>query len=443
MIALLALVVACLGGSSRTDAAQITALRPLAALFLIPALYYWSRDAAAEARAPLVLLSALTLLMVVQLIPLPPSIWEMLPGRAAIAEMGQTLGQGDVWRPLSLVPARTLNALASLVVPIAALGCLVMLRTERHTILYIVAGMGIANTLLAIAQTASGGMAALYPYAITNAGTAVGIFANQNHSAVFAGLTLVIIGYLLADAVNTHRSRQSKSVLAALFLLVMVAAMTGGSRAGLLACLLALLSSAAMVWIGLGTKGRGGDAMPQIFGRRLSPVWVLVLAGVLVAVILGLFVAMERVPALRNLTDQGSFDDLRWRLVPVFEAMLRSYWLTGAGFGSFEEAYHIFEPVGLMEPIYVNQAHNDWVQLIIEGGVAALALVMAAGWWFVRCLRRMGWDNRMAMIGQLFWLSLALILLFASLVDYPLRTPIFQFCAAALAVVLCRSAQRS
>ena len=443
VIALLAAIVACLGGSSRTDAAQIIVLRPLAALFLIPALYYWSHEAAVKARAPLALLGALTLLMLVQLIPLPPLLWEALPGRAAIAEMGRTLGQDDVWRPLSLVPARTVNALSSMVVPIAALGSLAMLETERRTILYIVAGIGIANSLLAIAQTTTGGIAVLYPYAITNAGTAVGIFANQNHSAVFASLTLLVIGYLLSDAIAGHRSRQQKSALAALFFLVMVAALTGGSRAGLLASLLAMLASAAMLWVSLGGKGRGGDAMPQIFGRSLRPLWVLLMAVALAAIILGLFVAMARMPALQNLTDQGSFEDLRWRLVPVFEMMLRSYWLTGAGFGSFEEVYHIFEPVGLMEPIYVNQAHNDWVQLIIEGGIAALALVVAAGWWFVRSLRRMGWDSRIAMVGQIFWLSLALILLFASLVDYPLRTPLFQFCAAALAVALCRSAERS
>ncbi len=443
VITLLAVLVACLGGSSRTDAAQITVLRPLAALFLVPALYYWSHDAMAKARAPLILLGALTLLMVVQLIPLPPSIWESLPGREAIAEMGRTLGQDDVWRPLSLVPARTLNALASLVVPIAALCGLIMLRTDQRTILYIITGLGIFNALLAIGQTASGGMAALYPYAITNAGTAVGIFANQNHGAVFAGLTLLIIGYLLACAINSHRSRQHKAVLVALFLLAMVAALTGGSRSGLLASFLALLSSAGMVWISLGGRRRGTEVLPPIFGRNFRPTWVLALAGVLVVTILSLFVVMERVPALNDLTQQDSFKDLRWLLLPTFEKMLRSYSIFGAGFGSFEEVFHIFEPQISMNSEYVNQAHNDWVQLVIEGGIAALALVVAAGWWFVRSLCRIGYGSKQAIVGQLFWLTLMLILLLASLVDYPLRTPIFQFSAAALAVALCRSAERS
>ena len=39
-LALLAAIVALLGGSSRPDAVQIAALRPLVALFLIPAFYY-------------------------------------------------------------------------------------------------------------------------------------------------------------------------------------------------------------------------------------------------------------------------------------------------------------------------------------------------------------------------------------------------------------------
>ena len=415
----------------------------MAALFLIPALYYWSRAAAAEARPPLVILGALSFLMVVQLFPLPPSIWESLPGRVAIAEMGRALGQDDVWRPLSLVPARTLNALASLVVPAAALGCLIMLRTNQRTIFYMITGLGIFNALVIIGQTASGAMAALYPYSITNAGTAVGIFANQNHGAVFAGLTLLIIGYLLACAIHSHRSRQHKAALVALFLFAMVAALTAGSRSGLLVTFLALISSVAMVWIGLGGERRGTDVLPQMFGRSFRPAWSLALASVLVVIVVSLFIVMERVPALNDLTQQDNFKDLRWILLPTFEEMARIYSIFGAGFGTFEEVFHIFEPQISMNSEYVNQAHNDWVQLVIEGGIAALALVVATGWWFVSSLRRIGCGSRQAIVNQLFWLTLMLILLLASLVDYPMRTPIFQFSAAALAVALCRSAERS
>lgn len=438
IIALLAVVVAALGGSSRSDAAQITALRPLVALFLIPALYYASRDAISHMRGPLFILAALAILMIAQLVPLPPFLWEGLPGRQEIAEMSRILVLDTEWRPLSLVPTRTLNALASLVVPATALLCLTVFGTDERTILWTIAAMGVANAGVSIAQTASGGYDLLYPYAVTNTGAAVGIFANQNHSAVFVSLTLLVIAYFLANSRLRRQPRWAQAVLSAAFLFVLLAALTGGSRTGLLATGLSLLASMGMIWLGLNTHSANHAALPRLLGRPIGPSMIVCALATLVLVISGLFAAMERLPALHEFTAQSSFDDLRWQLLPTFKAIINTYWITGAGFGSFEEVYHIFEPTDLMNSEYVNQAHNDWVQLIIEGGLPALVLGLSFVWWIVRQLQRIGWATRTALIDQLFWLTVGLIIVLASFVDYPLRTAIFQFSGVALALALAR-----
>ncbi len=68
---------------------------------LAAAAYYVARPAPAFVgltRPFLVLLGALFLLPLLQLIPLPPSIWTQLPGRETAAQVDRLLGW-NVWRP--------------------------------------------------------------------------------------------------------------------------------------------------------------------------------------------------------------------------------------------------------------------------------------------------------------------------------------------------------
>lgn len=82
---------------------------------------------------------------------------------------------------------------------------------------------------------------------------------------------------------------------------------------------------------------------------------------------------------------------------------------------------------------YVNQAHNDWAQVVIEGGLPALMIAFAAIIWLAGSIRLI-WSRRKA--AAIFWLAIFAILGAASLVDYPLRTPIIQSLALWLALVL-------
>ena len=112
-----ALLVGLTGGASRYDAIQIVPLRALSCLLLVPALYYLTVGQLRKERVLLTLFGVLVLLIAVQLVPLPPFVWQELPGREGIVRLDEALGLQDVWRPLTLAPMRTWNALGGLIVP--------------------------------------------------------------------------------------------------------------------------------------------------------------------------------------------------------------------------------------------------------------------------------------------------------------------------------------
>ena len=104
----------------------------------------------------------------------------------------------------------------------------------------------------------------------------------------------------------------------------------------------------------------------------------------------------------------------------------------GVGFGAFEQAYRAAEPVDLLSPTYFNHAHNDWLQIIVEGGVpGALILLVALAlivWRIIQCVR---FRQDRSKTSTLNWLGMFSILLIAlhSFVDYPLRTPVIMMVA--------------
>lgn len=67
-----------------------------------------------------------------------------------------------------------------------------------------------------------------------------------------------------------------------------------------------------------------------------------------------------------------------WRMVwPLAADFLR----TGVGIGAFERGMLVYEPRPFT--LFVNQAHNEYLQILVEGGVPLLVLVsatLALGW---------------------------------------------------------------
>lgn len=437
LIVSFALLVLLLGGTSKYEEAHIALLRPLAALFFGAALWYSSAESIRGYRFHFILLFALVLWTALQLVPLPPVIWQALPNREVLAKIDVLLGLEGHWRPISFVPSRTLNALASLIVPVSALLLvLVHQRSElRLVILLLVAGIGVLDAMLGIGQVLTGRDSPLYFYGATNDGASAGIFANENHSAAFSVISMLVIARLATTPRVSATMRWIRLAAGPAFLLVFLSVLVSGSRAGLALAALSLMAAGLMFWLARRVKQEGRRPTMPGRGFNLSPQIVFSFLGAGVATSLLVYFLFERTPAFKDLIQQSAFEDLRLQIAPVLLEMVSDFWFLGAGFGAFEDVYHIYEPTALLIPHYINQAHNDWAQLVIEGGLPATILLLLLIGWILSAV----WAliiRRDTLILGMFWMTVVIVISAASLVDYPLRTPIFQVLGVWLLVLL-------
>jgi O-antigen ligase len=131
--------------------------------------------------------------------------------------------------------------------------------------------------------------------------------------------------------------------------------------------------------------------------------------------------------ALLALARTATFSDaFRMQMYRTTLQAARSFMPVGSGFGTFDPVYRMFEdPATLLRP-YVNHAHNDWLELLLEGGLPAAGLALAGLIWFALSTARV-WrsthngERSHPLLARAGWVVIALFL-FHSLLDYPLRT---------------------
>lgn len=415
-----------LGGSSRPDPIQNALLRPICALLLIPALANVRRADLTSIRVPLALLGLTLLWVIIQLVPLPPSLWQMLPDRTIIAQIDELSEIGDVWRPISLTPFRGLDSLLGFTVPFAALLLVLGLHVPARALRFAIVAIGIADAGLGMLQVIGGTGSVFYMYGITSLGAPAGIFANENHSAVFSAIVLLIISRLALESRAQGDPTWLRLSFAPAFLFILLAVLVTGSRAGFMATLAALVASLYLTWAqtkAIGAAAGAEAVQARLRTRRLATIAGLITGIVAVAV---MFVWFERTPAFEDMINRNSFEDLRWKLWPTLSMMAGQHWLAGTGFGSFDAVYQIYEPTALLLPRYVNHAHNDWAQLLIEGGLPAAILLAVFVIWIAKNLWTLFRHQGRPAGGIVFWGSCIAIIAAASVVDYPVRTPVFQ-----------------
>jgi len=414
-----------MGGSSRDDITSLVFLRPTAIFFSAYALVLCKVKDVSRLGLPFYLLCALAGLIAIQLVPLPPTIWTELPGRMIYTELSVLAGFEQPWRPLSLSPSETLNALFSLTIPLAMMLMVsIQVREFRGKIIIPLTIFGLLSVVLGIFQVGSLDSSSLYFYRISNFGDPIGFFANSNHQAVFLALLIPLTVLCFArSAIRNH----SPSVFSWTFLLVspliVPVILLTGSRAGLGMGLLGIgLSFLFLRFVYLERKSRG-MSIPAISMRS----WLIIC--LLIILLLASFVTISFVneTAIGELFEARGYVGLRWDLLPVLFEMIWAYFPFGSGFGSFEHVYRQFEPVGFLSTSYLNQAHNDWFQILIEGGLpAALILAVFIYWVIGKALSIFRHNNLHIEQKMRSYFSLFVILCIglSSGVDYPVRVPI-------------------
>jgi O-antigen ligase len=361
------------------------------------------------------LLFAILALPLLQLIPVPPSLWGGLPGRGEIVSAFEAAGVALPWLPISLDPSATWLGLLSLLPAIAIfLAMLSLEQRSRRVLIVLIFIVVFASVVLDLQQTWEGPNSPLRFYEITNQFRAVGFFANSNHNAAFLYSAIpFIIAWAIGLVLDHRRNRAIGLVLLALLTVTIIIGLSvAQSRAGMALLLVAGLSGLLLAW----RYARGQT------GRRL---FRFAIGANVIALILAFqfgFVAF-----LQRAEGEG-LENLRWPVARITSQAALANMPFGSGFGTFVPDFEKFAPRTLLGETYVNHAHNDWLELWLTGGAPAIVLTIGFLIWFVVSSFRL-WRSGDPK-GPVLDLALAqaasiviVLLLLHSVVDYPLRIP--------------------
>jgi O-antigen ligase len=407
------------GGASRADVQSLIILRPAAVIFCGIGLWSLRWKHVKAYKFLFGMAAAIFALVLIHLIPLPPSFWGALPGRRIITEIDRVAELGEVWRPISMVPSATWNAFHSLFVPLAVLLLGVQLtREERFKLLPWVLGLGLFSGFWGILQVVGDPQGSLYLYNATNNGLAVGLFANRNHQAMLLSTLFPMLAVFVSISVMSEEQTRFRTFVAiavggALVPLLFVT----GSRAGLIVGTIGLLSVPLIYQKQTHTNAR------KRINTSLNLRWML--AGFAVLCLGALSILASRAEAWQRLLASNESDDrlLVWK--PIVQ-MAWKYFPVGSGVGSFVEVYQIDETHDWLSTTYYNHAHNDWLESSMTLGLPGLfllGLALLAWAWVGLGLRvKAKLEGRSVAYSRL-GAVIILILALGSIGDYPLRAP--------------------
>jgi O-antigen ligase len=412
------LVVAVLGGGGQGELGVVVAL--LLAVALLARLGWVSVNPRLDwrSKAPWVrwlplLALALPLL---QLLPIPSDWWSAAPARAELAAQLASAGVVPA-HVISLNPGATEQALWWLLPPVALfLATLGLSRTGHRWLLAAILALALLSVLLGMAQIANGPQSALRFYSNTNTGEAVGFFANRNHLASLLAMALPLGLVATAWALTERMSGERISPIwilsgCGLAVLLILGIAVTRSRAGLLLGMVAVLGSLP---IATGLRKHRGTS------RILA---LVVAIAVVLSVQVSLLGILQRI-------QKDPLDDDRWVFAQTTKEAASAYSPLGSGLGTFRQAYQPFEARHEPGKVIVNHAHNDYLELWLEGGIPALILLGLGGvawaWRGIELWLRRKPDpsdsaNSARMLARVAWLSASLPLIHSAM-DYPLRT---------------------
>jgi O-antigen ligase len=320
----------------------------------------------------------------VQLLPVPVS-WLAYARPSVFLPFDPSTGRAFEWSSVSLSAPRTILGVITVLCEIAMFVALRRLGREElgRMMLFYSAGV-IVNILVVFLNVSSEGCCSLV--GPQNHSLAAGLFANQNHLATLfcASIPLAVYG-LSVQGMRTFAVLALAAILIALLSL--------GSRAGILMGFSVLLLSLLVGWRGMRLGRLGASVL----------VLLVILFGYGAIVRIG--VDVPETTLNRQLFALTTLRAIRENL------------LLGTGYGTFDLVYPHYELLKDIYQPYVNHAHNDFLEIMLEGGIAGAALVIA---YIVAVLLQLAKVHG-ARLQRLSFLSICVVLVHST-VDYPLRT---------------------
>ncbi len=286
------------------------------------------------------------------------------------------------WNLWSISPSRSLEA-SLFTLSILGISLFVArMNTLQHKrlIKFIFLGFAI-NLLIGVIQLSYGSkvkISGVLPFDIWS-----GVFANENHFSSLVYMVIPLVAWRVL--VETWRPLAYFLIVG----LIVLFQFSIGSRAGMaIAVSLALFS---YIWI----------LLDQIsIGKKFVGLTVIILL-----IIVG-----------TNFLDTQSIleGDYRQVIFATTWIAIQQHINTGTGLGSFILVYPMFEATNDVRYVYANQAHNDYLQLLLELGLIFIPVALL---YLILIIRNM-FRNQFT---QYICISLFAVLLH-SIIDYPLRT---------------------
>lgn len=362
--------------------------------------------------------------VVLQLLPLPASVWPAFGGHGGLAEGFAAIGLQLPPQPLSVAPASSLDALLAFIPPLAIFCAMVRLKAYRPRWLVVaLITATLAGVALGALQVVSSkdGVSPWYLYADTSVGRAVGFFANADH---MASLLLVTIPFLFAiPAAAKSASMQRYSALIAIAagtaIVIVIGLMLNGSLAG----------------YGLAIPVLAASALILLPSRSRLRLWLMAAAALFVVVGVA---AMETssIGSGRLGAHATSAVQSRAEIFATTAGATADFMPFGSGLGTFQSVYPLYERPEQVTSTFVVHAHNDYAELALELGLPGMILMLLfLAWWGFAVWR--AWRTAEAgPFARAAAIASAAILVH-SIVDFPLRTAAiaasFGMCMALLA----------
>ena len=327
-------------------------------------LLFWpGRVSGFMTKAPKVLIAlvaATLLLPLLHLLPLPPELWQALPGRAMAVESRSLIGAEDDWFPLTLDRGRTVLALFALTGPLAVIATYRFgSRKASHAALALLVAMAFLQLGFGVIQLAAGGDT-LSLYETNREGRFYGFFVGHIASGLF-----MVIG--LCALIGLYEVSKKTLLRTSLYLafgsLLVVGVILTNSRS---AVALLLLPGA---WAGVIAVRASGALSPR--ARWLS-------LGAAAAVLVGAAALFATNDRLGETWDR--YQDLEDSRPDIWEDTLvgvERYWPMGSGMGTFDEVFQVEESLEALVAKKAARAHNEYLEILLEAGIFGIALVAA------------------------------------------------------------------
>lgn len=407
------------GGSARGDVQSLIILYPAMIICCGLALLTLARERHRSKSGLLFAACAVFFLVALYLFPFLGHLEVASGGRTDLGDIQNLTDVTGTPQILAVAPFASRQSFFFLFAPLAVmLFSLQLDRDELRRTLPFIILLGAISGILGVLQLAGSAGGKLYFYDITNNGSAVGLFANRNHAAVFLACLFPMLAIFVAKSQATRR-KNSKSVhfiAIALATLLVPLILVTGSRAGLITGIIGLVGGIVLYL----SHAPSDEALKARTSLALASAVAVLFCLVFVTVYLARAEAVDRIFVGEGTTNS------RADFWSSSLALFWHYFPTGFGAGAFVSAFQMNEPASLLDSLYLNRLHNDWFETVLAFGLLGILLLSCATAYFIRRFVALWFqmDGRRTTVALGRMASVIIIILgVASMTDYPLRTP--------------------